>query len=493
LRDVAYQTLFKSERQGYHAKVADWLIGATQNSGRVGEFAPIIAEHYELSGKFTLAAEWYTNAGARAKNQGAPAQALTFYDRALALLTSGATPPAQDENFERRWQALIGRDEVLGILGETEKRMADDATLVDMAESVADDFHLAEAYYRQGYYLGVSGQYQKEYEAYVSGLAAAVRAHDRKREAMILGLKVFCEVRLGDLATVAQTAVEALQCAEELGDDEVLARILTNVSSFYTETGDIGQTTQLLERGLSIIRRIGNIEGEVIGLSNLGYAYILLGMTDEAIPALQRCIKLAQAIDHRSFRVYGSLNLGLAHLRGDDPTLAVTELEQCLVEFEAMNDVVDHSTCQTYTAMAKERIGRISEALVGFERAARKLVEIGTIGYAYDAKAGIARCLLARNDLEAAKQLAAQLWDYLQQGKVGMEFPLLGYETCADIFEVTGEAPMARRIIEAGFQELMIRANRISLPKLRQSYLERVPEHQRIRARWQEYSKTSQV
>jgi len=493
LRDVAYQTLFKSVRQGYHAKVADWLIGATQNAGRVGEFAPIIAEHYELSGKSVLAAEWYTNAGARTKSQGAPVQALTFYNRALELLSLAASPSSPDDNFERRWQALSGRDEVLGNLGETEKRMADDAALVSMAESAGDDCLLAEAYYRQGYYLGVIGQYQKEHEAYVSGLAAAVRAQDRKREAMILGLKVFCEVRLDDLETAARTALEALQCAEELGDDEVLARILINVSPFYTHTGDIGRTTQLLERGLSIIRRIGNIEGEAITLSNLSYVYILLGMTDEAIPALQRCIKLSQAIDHRSFLAYGSLNLGLAHLRGDDPSSAIAELGQCLVEFEAMNDVIDHSTCQTYAAMARERTGRISEALAGFERAAGKLEEIGIIGYAYDAKAGIARCLLALNNLEAARQQAALVWDYLQQGKVGMEFPILGYETCADIFEAAGEATMARRIIEAGYHELITRAHWISLPELRQSYLERVPEHQRIQARWQEYSNTSQV
>jgi hypothetical protein len=110
----------------------------------------------------------------------------------------------------------------------------------------------------------------------------------------------------------------------------------------------------------------------------------------------------------------------------------------------------------------------------------------------HDAEAGAARSLLAMNNRDPAERYAVLLWDYLRQhAGLGMEFPILAYETCADVFQAAGWSSLAHRAIGAGYGELLIRAGRISLPEWRKSFLERVPEHQRIQIRWQEYSKTS--
>ncbi len=485
LRDVAYQALLKPDRQAYHSQVATWLVGTTQMCGRAGEFAPIIAEHYESAGERVLAADWYTQSGTRARNQGVPAQARNFFDHALDLLPS--------PELARRWQALAGRDEVLGILGDSEARIADDAALVALAESIGDDHLVAEAYYRQCRYLEVIGQYLREREASIRGLAAAIRSHDHRREALILGLKVVCELRLGDVEAAAQAANATLACAEEAGDDQVLARSLTNVSAFYTEMGDSARAVQLLKRSLEINQRIGNVEDEMIGLSNLGYAYIMLGIPEEGISALRRNIEMAQSTGHRRGRAYGCLNLALAYLRSGDSCAALEELDRCLLELKAMNDEFGHAVGQTYAALAMEQSGRVAEALAGFELAANKLEGIGALDNARDARAGAARCMLALNNLEEARRYTVHLWDYLQrQSMAGMEFPLLGYETCADVFAAAGQATLARQAIEAGYNELMARADRISLPEWRQSFLEHVPEHRRIQSRWQEFTGTRQ-
>ncbi len=492
LRDAAYQVLLKPDRQAYHSQAAAWLVGATQEGGRAGEFAPVIAEHYEAAGERDLAADWYTLSGTRARSQGAPVQARAFFDRALALLppVTGLTLAAADRR--RRWQALAGRDEVLGILGDTQARMADDEALVALAESTGDEALVAEACYRQGYTFGASGQYLKEREAYIRGLEAARRAHDRRCEALILGLNVMCEVRLGDLEAAAQTSVTALKCAEELADDLVLARTLTNVSAFYMETGDMGRAAQLLERQLAINRCTGNIEGEVIGLSNLGYAYILLGVPAEGISVLRRCTDMAHTIGHRSFNAYGCLNLALAYLRSGDPPAALAELDQCLPELRAMNDKFGLAVGQVYSALAKEQAGQVNEALADFEQAAATLGEIGALDNVHDAEAGVARCLLALDNLESARRYATPVWDYLQRrAMVGMEFPVLAYETCAKVFSASGQGSLARQVVEAGYRELMARAGRISLPEWRRSFLEHIPEHRRIQARWQDNIETS--
>ena len=486
LRDVAYHALFKYDRQTYHAQVATWLIEATRECGRAGEFAPVIAEHYELAGEQLLAADWYTQSGIRAQNQGAPAQARTFFDRALGLLSSASQQSQTEPDLMRRWHALAGRDSVLVTLGDTEARCVDDIALIALAESIGNDNLLAEAYYRQGYGLEMIGKYSQELEAYNRGLEAARRAHDSRHEALILGLKVMCEVRLGALDAAAETCAEALVCAENLADDEVLARCLTNISSFYTEIGDLARSAQLLNQQLSIIHRIGNIEGEAIGLSNLGYTYTMLGKPEDGIVVLRRSIDLAREIGHRSFYAYASLNLALALLRSGNPLAALAVLGDCLPELQAMNDAFGIAVGQTYTALAKEQDGQVKGALADFEQAAASLGEIGILGSMHDAGAGVVRCRLVLNDAVAAYRYTAPLWDYLRQRSgAGMEFLLLGYETCADAFSAAGQVDLAQEAIEAGYRALMARASRISLPEWRQSFLEQVPEHHRILARWQ--------
>jgi class 3 adenylate cyclase/tetratricopeptide (TPR) repeat protein len=479
MRDAAYEMLVKPDRQRYHAQAAEWLVGATGASGRTGEFAPLIAGHFESGGDPIRSAEWYIQSGTRARNQGDPAQARLFFDRALELL------PAEERS--RRWQALAGRDEVLNFLGDSEARMADDEALVVLAESIGEDPLRAEAYYRRGYTLGMSGKYAEEREAYLIGLQAALRAGDHRREALLLGLMVMCEVRLGDFSSAARTVAAALECAEQLGDELVTARTLTNASTFYTEAGDLARAAQLLERQLEIMRRTGNIEGEVAGLTNLGYTCILLGRPQEAIPALRRGIQLAQAIGHRSFAAYCRLNLALAVLRGGDPLSALEELEHCLPELQVMNDRFGVAVGQEYAAFAKEQAGQAAAALAGFEQAAAALDAIGASGSLQDARAGAARCRLVLNEIEKARELALPLWDFLQQqAGAGMEFPLRGFETCADVFHASGQQALARQAVESGNGELMARAEKISLPEWRASFLEQVPEHRRLQARLKE-------
>ena len=152
LRDVVYDTVLKRTRQIYHARSAAWLIEATRARGRAEEYAAVIAEHYALAGETGLAAEWYCQAGERAKAQGAFLEARKFFDRTLDLL-----PPTADR--EQRWRALLERSEVLGVLGDSDARLADDQALLALAHDFGDDNHLAEAHYRAGTWPGMLGDH----------------------------------------------------------------------------------------------------------------------------------------------------------------------------------------------------------------------------------------------------------------------------------------------------------------------------------------------
>lgn len=476
MRDVVYDTVLKRTRQAYHSHAAAWLVEATQASGRSDEFTPIVAVHYDAAGDWESAASWYVRAGERAQGQGAPTDARRFFERALQLL------PAQD--LERRWRALAGRDAVLATLGELEEREADGELLVSLALELEDDAKLADAYRRQGFNLGLMGRYSEEYALYEQGLAAALRADNSKLEALLLGLQVACLSRMGRMQSAAQVAEQALARAEKLGDEETLLRNLTNVALFYTEHGDLAQAARLLERQVTIIHRLGNREGESVGLANLGYNYVQLGLFPQAVDVLQRSIDLAAEIGHRLHLLYGCLNLGLAYVRSQDPEAAKQVLGQCERELETLHDRIGQAAVQSYRALAAELSSDFEQALQCFTRARATLCDIGVSGYANDALAGEARCELALGRRDEARAHTEELWQRLMEdGAEGMEFPVLAYETCANVFEANQDMDRMQSAVEKGYGELMERAERIGDLEWRAAFLTNVPEHERVLAR----------
>jgi predicted ATPase len=477
MRDTAYDTVLIRARRAYHGLVACWLAKATKASNRSDEQADIIAEHYEKANELKEAAAWFLRAGERARAQGAPSEARTMLDRALKYL------PETDR--ERRWQAMVARNQVLFTLGETEARMAADKALVALARELGDDSKLSQAYQLQGYCLGLVGQYEEELEAYQTALAAAKRAGNLQVEAEVLGQKVLCLTRLGQADQARWVAEEALDRAQVMGDEDVLVRNLTNVSLFYTEYGDSYRAAKLLEQQVAINHRLANHQAEAAGLANLGYTYLQLGMNGQAIEVLKRGVELALGIGHRQHTAYGRLNLALAYLREAEPDRALSALETAIPELEALHDRFGQATGQSYLALVKEAGGEYVDALEQFVRARVTLVEIGVHGCANDATAGMVRCLLALGRVEEAREETEVLWEHLSnRGPGGMEFPVRAYQTCADLFAAGGDLGRARAAIKKGYRELWDRAERISDSVWRKSFLENVLEHRTIIERW---------
>jgi class 3 adenylate cyclase/tetratricopeptide (TPR) repeat protein len=477
MRDVAYEMVLKRTRRAYHGQVAEWLVGATQARGRSGEYPGMIAGHYELAGELDAAADWYLRAGERAGAQGAPAEGRRFFGRALELL--------QAEDRDRRWRALLGRNEALGTLGESEAQAEDDSALVALARQMEDESKLAEAYHRQASTLSIVGEYHKALHTYEQALATSRRAGNQRIEVLTLGLMAVCLTWLDEREAASARAEEALESARALGDEETLARILTNVSVYYGESGDLGRGTQLLDEQVAINHRLGNRLGEAVGLSNLGYNYVQLGQYPQAISALERSLELAASVGHRMHEAYGRLNLALAHVRNGDPGQAQQILGACFPSLGAVQDRFGQAACQSYSALAKEASGELQKAAECFSKARDTFEEIGVIPYAQDASAGLARCSLAEGHLDMASQHIDRVWPFLtEHGTASMEFPVMAYLTCADVFEALGRLDISAQAIEDGYAELMQRAARVDDVVWRTSFLENVDEHHRITERW---------
>lgn len=471
LQDAAYRMQVRARRQALHRLALEALeyLYAEDLNPHFGE----LGYHAEQAGEPGQAAAWYMRAAERAKARGVMEEARTYYDRAIATIPPGHTL--------RRWRALLGRIEVLGILGETETRTADAAVLLELAKTSADKSFLAEAHYMQASLAHSFGDDWGALAAFEDALTSARQSGNLRVEALVLGLKVTSEGRLGEMAAAAATAAEALAKAQELGDERVLVRNLNNVANYHMVVGDHGQAADLLSQHVAISRRVGDPYGEAMGLLNLAYNYLLLGLYEPARDAAEQSLQLTESIGARRLSAYNRLNLCLAHTRLGMPSVAQQLLEAASPTLLQVEDTYGQAMCCTYLGFAFETAGQPTSAASAFAEAREKLDTTGAAGYAADALAGLCRSAMAQGDLGQAEQCALDLWSYLaQHGAGGLEFPVLAYLTCARAFEALGDAGKRQAAVEAGRKELMARAGRISDPDWRRAFLENVVEHRTI-------------
>jgi tetratricopeptide (TPR) repeat protein len=237
----------------------------------------------------------------------------------------------------------------------------------------------------------------------------------------------------------------------------------------------------MTSRHVAINQRRGNRFGEGMGLLNLGYGYASLGQYQLASETLQRSIDLMEAMGARRMSAYGRLNLGLSYLRGGDYQNAIRTLESALPDLLAAGDDYGAAAQRVYLGLTFEQLGEMASAERCFVEAKTRYHETGALGYEIDTLAGLARCQMALKDLEGAKQSANQVWNHLEGNDPStLEFPILGFLTCAEVFSTLGEADKSAAVIRAGYLELGAQANRISDAEWRQSFLENVPEHSTI-------------
>ncbi|HEV8339344.1 MAG TPA: adenylate/guanylate cyclase domain-containing protein [bacterium] len=479
LRDVTYESVLRRERTALHKAAAGWLEEQARRAGRLDEFAGLLGEHAERAGEMSGAADWYLQAGERAKGRGASAEARKFFDRALELL-----PPIDKE---RRWRALTGRAEALGILGEPDEERADVAALLSLAEELNDDNRLAEAYFRQAVYASAMADFRASLRAAEQAVAAARRAANPVMEVRALAVKLGAQTRSGDMSGAEQTTEEALARAHAVGDEAALVFAMGRAALFYGDSGDYGRGQELVSQTVELAHRLGNREREARGLGNLGYGFAILGMYKQARATLERALQLDEAVGNRRGRAYDLQNLGLVYFRSGDTRAARRVLEQSLQDFTAVGDAFGRAASFQYLALVMEHTGDSSGAARRFDEAKNVFTERGSIAFAMDAVAGLARCALSQGRLEEARRFVTELWSYLSEnGPKGLEQATLAYLTCVDILDALGQSEGARTALEAGYRELSARAERISNAEWRKSFLENVPENRTIVEMWEQ-------
>ncbi len=485
LRDVTYESVLKRERAALHRKAAAWLEQQARQAGRVDEFAGLLGEHAERAGELQQAADWYLLAGESASRQAATREALTYFDRALTLI------PQNDH--ERRWRARLGREAMHSLRGEREPQREDIAALLTLAREMNDDTRLAQAQLRLALLHQALGDYRTVQVATAAARAAAQRARlggGNEQENLIVEVRALryeaeARARLGE--PYRHIAEQALALAEQSGNDAAVAHALLWVARGYGAAGDLARAAQLLTRQAEIARRIGDRSLEGIALASIGaFAYAKLGLYKLELTAMEQSRRLYESLGMRRRVAIATGDLGYAHMLIGDLWNARLLTEQALKEATAIGDADSQAVFLSNLAELSERTGDYTGAVRQYAEAREIFVAMGSIVATLEPWAGLARCALAQGRLDEARQLATEVWNYLCTQEIEGSWSLaVQYKTVADVFDALGDTETSRVAIEAGYRELIARAEKISDREWRKSFLENVAENRAIVEMWE--------
>jgi DNA-binding SARP family transcriptional activator len=478
MQETAYASMLKRTRQDYHGQVAETL---ETRFPQVAERRPeILAQHYANAGEQTKAVDFWLRAGERATAQGATSEARTFFTRALEGI--------ELEDRERRWQALLGREVVLNFREERVAQKEDIEALLETAEALNDDTRRAQAYLRQTRYASPMEDHQLKLHASEAAIAAAVRAGNRALEVQALAMKAQALIRLGERDAACQPGEETLAKLPEIADEVAQAHILADLAVYYGNAGDLSRSLLLFRRGTEMARRIGDRYSQSRCNLNIGYLYVEFGCYAEARTAYEEGLALAEATGDRHSQASFMFDLSYVFWCTGDLDRALAMGERVLLDLRATRSrPLGLAICLAYLGMMLEDVGDPAAAATYLAEARTLYANAGVTGYRMEVQAAEARCMLALRRREEAQRLAVEAWAYLRaHGSAGMDFPSRTFVCLADVFgaiEMPGVS--VRQVLEAGYEDLIQRAEKISDADWRRSFLEKAVENRAIIERWQ--------
>ncbi len=307
LHEVTYESVLKKLRRIYHAQVAAWL--EQQRGERVGEHVGLIANHYERAEDAGKALEYLNGAGEQALTMGANREAITLFDRALALASGDYAASLINA---RPWQALLKAQ-----LGRAHTAMSDYETATRLNReslALAREIHDSAGIARALNDLGTLAHRVGDFEGarrYIEECLKIYREIDDEAGIIdalyLLGDVAFSESKFDDSG---QHFEEALALAREIGDRTREAAVMTSYALVPWGKGDPAGAMPRLEECLQILRQVGDRAKIANTYNSIGGVAYLIGDYPKAWDNYTHSLKISEEIGDRNGVGRALVNLG---------------------------------------------------------------------------------------------------------------------------------------------------------------------------------------
>ncbi len=301
---------------------------------RLDELDGLLAYHYSRAELWDKTFQRANAAAQRAKRLYAMAEALAYYDLALAALDqleSSATESQQRALTLQRFDLLSERHGVSTRLGQFQRSHADLNEMVALARGLGDDARLSDALTGLGDFYFSTGPLSGAQAALEEALAVKRRLGDPRRLADSLNNIAGLYFGLGRVAEGRAAYHESHALYEAVGEPDGLARSEWMAGAcFYNFVSDYEEAFKHLEGALKYCRLSGNRPLESGTLLILGAAHIIVGEYNTGQDFLQHALELVRELGDRPGEGWAWLYLSWADREQGDWALSQTRAEQAL-------------------------------------------------------------------------------------------------------------------------------------------------------------------
>ncbi|HEY8306346.1 MAG TPA: adenylate/guanylate cyclase domain-containing protein, partial [Lapillicoccus sp.] len=376
LRDVAYDSVLRARRREYHRRAARWLADVTTGTGRVEEYAAIVAEHLDLAHD-PDAAGWYLRAGRRALRVFALDEATHLLERAEQLV------PIDDTRL--LFDVVAAREDVLERQGD---RTAQAAALRRMGElSAALDDPACTV-------TTLLGESRRAFEAseYDDAVDLAIRATDLARESGLDDRVAEGHLWSGKALTwhgrgedARERLDTALSIARTEGRTAIVAESLRYLAMLAGNEGRFTDALELGARAREEFAKDGDLEAESTALAQHAVTLFNLGRLDESRVLFEQALPVFMASGHLYRQAVVLGNLASASFLMGDLAAAERWCHQAIERTDTLADVEAAATDGTVLGLIELWTHRWPTARANFESAWRTGLEVGATVVALDA------------------------------------------------------------------------------------------------------------
>lgn len=293
-QQVAYESLLYATRARLHEAIGRFI--EASEADNLAAHYPLLAFHFEHSENDRKKRHYLLKAGEAAQTEYANSAAISYYRKALPLLTG-----------DERVATLLKLGTVQEVVGEWEaaNETYDDALASTDAPNLAAKAHIA-----KGEILRKQGKYEAADQWYTSGEKLARSVDDRAQIAKALVCRGTRYTQQGAFDIAQSLYEESLAIRRKLGDDLNSANILNNMGNVARIQGDYERSRYYYEQSLNLRQKTQDRWGIAVALNNLGYMLIDLGEFATARAYLEKAVALQREIGDQWYLANALNNLG---------------------------------------------------------------------------------------------------------------------------------------------------------------------------------------
>jgi len=310
VRDIAYQSLLRKDRQAFHQRIAMTLVEAADDSPPL----ELIAHHFEGGGRFREAAQYWRHAGERALERFAHVEAISNFRQALAA-TDSLPEDSGRLRFEFETQTLLGPS-LMFVFGQGAAEVEQTyARALELGDRLSDP---------QASFTAAWGMWRLQFAR-------------------------------GDMRAAIESSLKCQQVSAGSNDRVATLGTAFALGATHMFNGDCSTAAPHFENSIELYRAMQDksalaVFGQDPGLSSMGYlawARWTLGFADQAVAASEEAVTRAREIGKPVLVAVATGFAGMTHvLRRDIAKLAEYAQESLSIceqyefrQWAAMNNV----------------------------------------------------------------------------------------------------------------------------------------------------------